>query len=149
MTSYELLFENIPCTMIADSMAALLLERRGITAVVVGADRVVANGDTANKIGTYMLAICARHHGVPFYVCAPSTSIDLSRPSGFHIPIEERPEDELLVTNGVRATPEGLHAWNPAFDVTPASLITGIVTERGVARPSSDGTYDLAAFFKP
>ena len=148
LTSYELLHEAIPCTMIADSMAALLMQRQSITAVVVGADRVAANGDTANKIGTYMLAICARFHGVSFFVAAPSTSIDLARPSGKDIIIEERPAVELLVTNGVRATPDGLAAWNPGFDVTPAALITGVVTEFGVAWPGADGQFDLKTFLQ-
>jgi methylthioribose-1-phosphate isomerase len=146
LTSYELLFEGIPCTMITDSMAAILMQRKNISAVVVGADRVVANGDTANKVGTYMLAIVAKFHGVPFYVAAPSTSIDVTRATGAEIHIEERPADELLVTNGVRNTPDGLGAWNPSFDVTPAALIRGIVTEHGVARPGLDGVYNMASF---
>lgn len=147
LTAYELLHDHIPCTLIGDSMAAMLMERKDITAVVVGADRVAANGDTANKIGTYMLAIVAKHHHVPFYVAAPSTSIDLSRASGAAIPIEERHASELLSTNGVCHTPAGLHAWNPAFDVTPAALISGIITEKGVAR-RLEGVFDLAGFLR-
>lgn len=147
LTAFELMHEHIPCTLIADSMAAILMERKDITAVVVGADRVAANGDTANKIGTYMLAIVAKHHGVPFYVAAPSTSIDLSRPNGAAIPIEERHANELLTANGVRHTPAGLHAWNPVFDVTPAALISGIITEKGVAR-RLEGVFDMAGFLQ-
>ncbi|XP_075715279.1 methylthioribose-1-phosphate isomerase isoform X2 [Rhinoderma darwinii] len=104
-------------------------------AVVVGADRVVANGDTANKVGTYQLAVLAKHHGIPFYVAAPSTSCDLSLPTGGSIVIEERPSQELTDINGVRVAAPGIGVWNPAFDVTPHELITSIITEHGVFRP--------------
>jgi methylthioribose-1-phosphate isomerase len=148
LTAYELVYEKIQCTMIADSMAAILMERKGISAVVVGADRVVANGDTANKVGTYMLAICAQFHGIPFYVVAPSTSIDTTLASGSEIPVEERPQVELLGATGTCAALAGLQAWNPGFDVTPARLITGIVTEVGVATAGPDGKFDMAGFLK-
>ncbi|KAM8974026.1 methylthioribose-1-phosphate isomerase [Pelodytes ibericus] len=135
LTAYELVYEKIPATLITDSMAAVTMRERRVSAVVVGADRVVANGDTANKVGTYQLAIIAKHHGVPFYIAAPSTSCDLSLPTGESIVIEERPGHELTNINGVRVAAPGIGVWNPAFDVTPHSLITGIITERGVFKP--------------
>ncbi|KAE8620157.1 hypothetical protein XENTR_v10010122 [Xenopus tropicalis] len=135
LTAYELVYEKIPATLITDSMASAAIRDRKVTAVVVGADRVVANGDTANKIGTYQLAITARYHGIPFYVAAPSTSCDLSLPTGGSIVIEERPSHELTDINGVRIAAPGIGVWNPAFDVTPHELITGIITERGVFKP--------------
>lgn len=106
-----------------------------MTAVVVGADRVVANGDTANKIGTYQIAVVAKHHNVPFYVAAPLTSIDLKKTSGDQITIEERPDREMTHIGEQRIAAPGITCWNPAFDVTPAALITGIITEKGVFRP--------------
>ncbi len=127
LTTYECSVDRIPCTLIADGMAAALLARGDIAAVVVGADRVAANGDTANKIGTYSLAVLARHHDVPFYVAVPRSTLDPRCPDGASIPIEERPHAELF------AGLPGVDVWNPAFDVTPAGLITGWVTERGVA----------------
>uniref|UniRef100_A0A672ND93 Methylthioribose-1-phosphate isomerase n=1 Tax=Sinocyclocheilus grahami TaxID=75366 RepID=A0A672ND93_SINGR len=137
LTAYESVAEGFPATLITDSMAALAMREKGITAVVVGADRVVANGDTANKVGTYQLAIAAKHHGVPFYVAAPSTSCDLSLESGRDIVIEERPAEELTSINGVPVAAPGIDVWNPAFDVTPHQLITGgIITELGVFLPS-------------
>ncbi|XP_029545772.1 methylthioribose-1-phosphate isomerase [Salmo trutta] len=137
LTAYEAVAEGFPATLITDSMAALTMREKSITAVVVGADRVVANGDTANKIGTYQLAIAAKHHGIPFYVAAPSTSCDLSLESGRHIVIEERPAEELTSINGVPIAAPGIDVWNPAFDVTPHQLITGgIITELGVFLPS-------------
>lgn len=133
LTAYELVNENIPATLICDSTGALLMKDKGICAVVVGADRVVSNGDTANKIGTFQLAITAQYHRVPFYVAAPVTSIDFSLDSGDQIKIEERPSTEMFYMGGKRVAAEGIGCWNPAFDVTPANLITGgIVTERGV-----------------
>ena len=132
LTAFELVYEKIPSTLITDSMAAFLMSQKGIDGVVVGADRVVANGDTANKIGTYQLAIVAKHHNVPFYVAAPSTSIDCSLAHGGLIHIEERPKHELTHLNGIQIAAEGIDVWNPSFDVTPAALITGIVTEVGV-----------------
>uniref|UniRef100_UPI0037E73F53 methylthioribose-1-phosphate isomerase isoform X3 n=1 Tax=Semicossyphus pulcher TaxID=241346 RepID=UPI0037E73F53 len=137
LTAYEAVAEGIPATLITDSMAALTMREMDITAVVVGADRVVANGDTANKVGTYQLAISAKHHGIPFYVAAPSTSCDLSLESGRDIIIEVRPPEELTSINGVPIAAPGIEVWNPAFDVTPHQLITGgIITELGVFLPS-------------
>ncbi|XP_006560810.1 methylthioribose-1-phosphate isomerase isoform X2 [Apis mellifera] len=127
--------KNSLATLICDDMVAALMKSRNISAVVVGADRVAANGDTANKIGTYQIAIVAKYHNVPFYVAAPRTSIDFSIPSGDHIIIEERPERELTHINDQRIAAPGIQCWNPAFDVTPANLIKGIITEVGVYRP--------------
>lgn len=135
LTAYELVYEKIPATLICDDMVAALMKSRNITAVLVGADRVAANGDTANKIGTYQIAIVAKYHNVPFYVAAPRTSIDFSIPNGDHIVIEERPEREMTHMNDQRIAAPGIQCWNPAFDVTPASLIKGIITEVGVFRP--------------
>ncbi|MCA2960788.1 MAG: S-methyl-5-thioribose-1-phosphate isomerase [Silvanigrellales bacterium] len=146
LTAFELVHEGIPATLITDSMAAFLMKSRGIHGVVVGADRVAANGDTANKIGTYQLAIAARYHGVPFFVAAPLTSIDLSMEDGSSIPIEERPASELTDMNGVRIAAPGIGVWNPGFDVTPAELIGGIVTEHGVVYKEGGASgFDLAA----
>lgn len=136
LTAFELVYERIPATLIADSMAAAAMAHRGVSAVIVGADRVVANGDTANKVGTYQLAIAAKHHGIPFYVAAPSSSCDLHLETGRDIIIEERPGRELTDVNGVRIAAPGIEVWNPAFDVTPHNLITGgIITELGVFAP--------------
>ncbi|XP_033111902.1 methylthioribose-1-phosphate isomerase-like [Anneissia japonica] len=137
LTAYELVFEKIPSTLITDSMVSFAMKQKQITAVVVGADRVVANGDTANKIGTYQLAIAAKYHNIPFYVAAPSTSCDFSLAKGEDIIIEERPHSELTSIKGHQIAAPGIGIWNPAFDVTPASLITGgIITEKGVFQPS-------------
>lgn len=144
LTAWELLREKIPFRLIADSAAGALLAREGVAAVLVGADRIARNGDTANKIGTYTLAVLANRHGVPFYVVAPSSTVDLELPSGEGIPIEERGEEEVLAACGCRFAPEGARAWNPAFDVTPAELITAIVTERGVIRPPYHETLPAA-----
>ncbi|XP_074116056.1 methylthioribose-1-phosphate isomerase isoform X1 [Cotesia typhae] len=135
LTAYELVHENIPGTLICDDMVAALMKSRKINAVVVGADRVAANGDTANKIGTYQIAILAKYHEVPFYVAAPRTSIDFDIIAGDKIPIEERPEREMTHLNDQRIAAKGIQCWNPAFDVTPAHLITGIITEVGVINP--------------
>ena len=133
LTAYELVHDRIPGTLLCDSMGALLMKERSVSAVVVGADRVVANGDTANKIGTYQLAIAAKYHGVPFYVAAPWSTIDLRLASGDEITIEERSSEEMFYVKGQRVAAEGIGCWNPAFDVTPAELITGgIITELGV-----------------
>nr|CAG4637874.1 EOG090X08IP [Chydorus sphaericus] len=133
LTAFELVYEKIPATLICDSMAAAAMKQFKIDAVIVGADRVAANGDTANKIGTYQLAVVAKSHGIPFYVAAPFTSIDFKLASGLKIPIEERASEEMTHSVGIRVAAEGIRCWNPAFDVTPAELITGgIVTERGV-----------------
>ncbi|GJQ72622.1 hypothetical protein Trydic_g1286 [Trypoxylus dichotomus] len=135
LTAYELVHDQIPATLIVDSMVAALMKLRNISAVVVGADRVAANGDTANKIGTYQIAVLAKFHNVPFYVAAPFTSIDAKIPSGDHIIIEERPDREMTHVGEHRIAAKGISCWNPAFDVTPASLIAGIITEIGVFRP--------------
>ncbi len=134
LTAWELQQDGIPLTLITDNMAGHFLKSGRVRAVVVGADRIAANGDTANKIGTYPMAVLAHEHKVPFYVAAPTSTLDLSIPSGEHIPIEERPAEEVTHIQGVRIAPDVAVA-NPAFDVTPARLITAIITERGVARP--------------
>jgi methylthioribose-1-phosphate isomerase len=135
LTAWELKKDRIPVTLIADNMAGMVLARGGISCVIVGTDRVAANGDVANKIGTYPLAVMAHRHGVPVYVAAPLSSIDLDCPTGAQIPIEERAASELTEIAGRRIAPAGVRTFNPAFDVTPAELVTAIVTERGVARP--------------
>lgn len=117
-------------------MVAVLLRTRNIAAVVVGADRVASNGDTANKIGTYQIAVAAKYHCVPFYVAAPLTSIDLAIPSGDRIVIEKRPDREMTHVGDYRIAAPGITCWNPAFDVTPANLINGIITEQGTFLPS-------------
>ena len=132
LTAWELQQDGIPATLIADSAASHLLKTGAVQWVVVGADRICANGDTANKIGTYQLAITARHHGARFMVVAPSSTVDMATPNGEAIEIEERDPGELLGIGGVRTVAEGIAAWNPVFDVTPASLIDAIVTEKGV-----------------
>ena len=132
LTMYELVRDGIPAKLIADSAAAHLMKSGAVQWVVVGADRIAANGDTANKIGTYQLAIAARHHGVKFMVAAPSSTVDMATASGEHVEIELRDPAELLAVAGRRVAVEGAEAWNPVFDVTPAGLIDAIVTERGV-----------------
>ena len=133
LTAWELLQDGIPFRSIADGAAAALMRAGEVDIVIVGADRIARNGDTANKIGTYSLAVAARHHGIPFVVAAPSSSLDLSLTTGADIPIEERDARELTEIEGVRVAPEGCPVFNPAFDVTPGELITAIVTERGVS----------------
>lgn len=164
LTSFELVFEGIPSTLITDSMAGTLFslhrERMNIGAVIVGADRVVRNGDTANKIGTYSLAVLARHHGVKFVVAAPTTSIDPKTETGAGIKIEERKPEELTQISGAVVNPDGsidksrtarvaiadqrIGVWNPAFDVTPHELIDAIVTEKGTVVKGADGKFDLS-----
>jgi methylthioribose-1-phosphate isomerase len=134
LTAWELQRDGIPVTLLTDGMAGWLMQRREIDAVVVGADRIARNGDVANKIGTYGLAVLAAHHRIPFYVAAPWSTVDLGTPDGAAIPIEERSGDEVTLIHGVRIAPEGVPARYPAFDVTPAALVTAIVTERGVSR---------------
>ena len=129
-----------------DSGAAGLIASGDIDVVITGADRIAANGDVANKVGTYALALAARANGVPFIVAAPLSTIDLDTPDGDAIPIELRSASEVLELNGVRVAPEDTQAYNPAFDVTPASLVSAIVTERGVVRPGVD---DLRALIEP
>jgi len=132
LTAWELVQEGIPVTLIADSAAAYLMKQGKIAWVIVGADRIAANGDTANKIGTYMTAVAAHHHGVKFMVVAPSSTVDMAASDGSVIPIENRAAAEVLSYAGTRMAPEGTQAWNPAFDITPAELIDAIVTEKGV-----------------
>jgi methylthioribose-1-phosphate isomerase len=134
LTAWELMADGIPTTVICDSMAASLMRQGRIQAVVVGADRIAANGDVANKIGTYNVAILAHEHGIPFYVAAPWSTIDLATPTGEAIPIEERSPVEVTHHGGKQLTPNGVGICNPAFDVTPAKYVTAIVTERGVLR---------------
>jgi methylthioribose-1-phosphate isomerase len=134
LTAWELAQAGVPHTLIPDVAAGHLMARGEVDAVIVGADRVAANGDTANKVGTYTLAVLAARHGIPFFVAAPTSSVDLEMPDGAAIPIEERRADEVAVIRGVRIAPVGTDVRNPAFDVTPAELITGIVTEEGVVR---------------
>ncbi|ESO12069.1 hypothetical protein HELRODRAFT_62224, partial [Helobdella robusta] len=138
LTAYELTYDKIPCTMICDSMVAALMSRERIDAVVVGADCIAANGDTANKIGTFQIAILAKHFNIPFYVAAPFTSINFGLPNGKNIVIEERSQEEMTTLNGVQLSVKGcITCWNPAFDVTPGELITGgIITEHGVFKAS-------------
>ena len=143
LTAWELRKDHIPVTVIADNMAGSVLARGVVNCVIVGTDRTAANGDVANKIGTYPLAVMAHRHGVPFYVAAPLSSVDLDCPSGEMIPIEQRAQDEVTSFAGKRVAPAGVAAFNPAFDVTPAELVTAIITERGIARPPY--TQSLAA----
>jgi methylthioribose-1-phosphate isomerase len=135
LTAWELHQLEIPYTLITDSMAGHLMSRGQVQFIVTGADRIAANGDTANKIGTYSLGVLAHAHDIPFYIAAPLSTIDLSIPDGSHIPIEERSVVEVTTIGGTRMAPEGAKAAHPAFDVTPARYIHGIITERGVARP--------------
>jgi methylthioribose-1-phosphate isomerase len=134
LTAWELMADKIDTTVICDNMAASLMRAGEIQAVVVGADRIAANGDVANKIGTYNVAIIAKEHGIPFYVAAPWSTIDLKTPTGEEIPIEERPTVEVTHHGGKQLTPNGVGIRNPAFDVTPSKYVTAIVTERGVLR---------------
>ena len=135
LTAWELSQDGIPVTIIADNMAASLMRQGKIDVVIVGADRIAANGDAANKIGTYGVAVLAKHHHIPFYVAAPFSTIDMKLLSGVQIPIEERDPIEMTHMDGVRIAPEGVEVLNPAFDVTPGDLITGIITEQGVILP--------------
>ena len=135
LTAWELMRERIPMTLIADNAAGHLMRTGQIDLVLVGADRVAANGDVANKIGTYKLAVVAQENGIPFYVAAPTSTIDLSVPAGDDIPIEERDAQEVTHIGGVCIAPEGVEVYNPAFDVTPHRYVTGIITEKGVLYP--------------
>ena len=145
LTTWELDLLNIPVTLITDNMAGYFMRKGEIDCVIVGADRIAANGDTANKIGTYSVAVLAKENGIPFYVAAPLSSIDISIGSGDDIPIEERGQEEVLTFNGARIAPPGVRAANPAFDVTPHKYITAIITENGIIRPpyKSNIQYDL------
>ncbi len=140
LTAWELVRDGIETTVITDSMAGPLMRHRQIDLVIVGADRIAANGDVANKIGTYTVAVLAKEHGVPFYVAAPLSTIDLSTPDGDHIPIEERDQREITHLGSSRLTPEGALVRNPAFDVTPHEYVSGIITERGIHRPPYDAS---------
>lgn len=145
LTAWELHRDGIPVTILTDGMAGWLMARREVDCVVVGADRIAANGDVANKIGTYGLAVLAAHHGLPFHVAAPWSTVDLATRDGAAIPIEERGGEEVVLLAGRRIAPEGVPARYPAFDVTPAELVTSIVTERGVVRgPIAEGLAALA-----
>jgi methylthioribose-1-phosphate isomerase len=145
LTAWELQQAGVPHTLLPDMAAGPLMARGQVDVVLVGADRIAANGDTANKIGTYTLAVLAARHGVPFAVCAPLSSVDLATPTGADIPIEERPADEVLAVRGVPIAPDGTAVYNPAFDVTPAELITAIVTEEGVLRPPFEASLTAAS----
>lgn len=144
LTAWECTQDGIPCTLVADNMAGHLMSRGDVDLIVVGADRIAANGDVANKIGTYMLAAVARLHALPFYVAAPLSTFDRSIQSGSQIPIEERPAGEITGYRGTRWAPQGINVRNPAFDVTPAELVTAIVCEKGVVRePNLDRVSEL------
>lgn len=135
LTAWECLQDGIPSTLITDNMAGHVMKLGKVQAAIVGADRIALNGDSANKIGTYSVAVLCAYHGIPFYVAAPTSTIDLQCPNGAAIPIEERKPTEVTEPQGVRFAPEGIAVFNPAFDVAPAELIAGIITEEGVARP--------------
>ncbi|HEV3469502.1 MAG TPA: S-methyl-5-thioribose-1-phosphate isomerase [Pyrinomonadaceae bacterium] len=145
LTAWELAKDEIPVTVITDNMAGHVMKSGQVDAVVVGADRIAANGDTANKIGTYMVAVLARRHSIPFYVAAPVSTVDLKIPSGEQIPIEERDPSEVTHVRDQRLAPEGVAVRNPAFDVTPHELIAAIITDRGVARPPYADTLNRIA----
>ena len=134
LTAWELMKDGIPTTVISDNMAGVMMKQGKIGAIVVGADRIAANGDVANKIGTYTVAILAKEHGIPFYVAAPFSTIDLNTPDGSKIPIEERNAKEVTHIAGKQMVPDGVGVENPAFDVTPAKYVAAIITERGVLR---------------
>ncbi|HET9837949.1 MAG TPA: S-methyl-5-thioribose-1-phosphate isomerase [Candidatus Angelobacter sp.] len=146
LTAWELMKDGIQTTVIADNMAGAMMRQGKIKAVVVGADRIAANGDVANKIGTYSVAVLAKEHGIPFYVAAPWSTVDMNTPTGDQIPIEQRSHKEVTHHAGKQVAPDGVLVENPAFDVTPNKYVTAIVTERGVARaPFSDSLKELAA----
>jgi len=146
LTAWELVKDGIDTTVITDNMTASMMRQANIDLVVVGADRIAANGDVANKIGTYGVAVLAKEHGIPFYVAAPLSTIDLNTPDGSGIPIEERNDREVTHVGSYRLTPEGARIRNPAFDVTPAKYVTAIVTEQGIARAPYDES--LAALIR-
>jgi methylthioribose-1-phosphate isomerase len=150
LTAWELLRDGIPVTLLTDGMAGFMMARGEVNAVVVGADRIAANGDVANKVGTYTLAVLAREHKIPFYVAAPVSTFDLATADGRTIPIEERPATEVTHLGGQRIAPEGVQVRNPAFDVTPNRFVTAIVCERGIARaPFSKSLRALASETRP
>mgnify|MGYP006091539487 FL=1 len=135
LTAWELKEDNIPVKLITDSMCGFFMKNKEVDLVIVGADRIAANGDVANKIGTYMVAVLAKENNIPFYVAAPVSTLDLSLASGNEIPIEERSAEEVVNINKVRVAPEGIEVAHPAFDITPNKLVTAIITEEGIARP--------------
>lgn len=139
LTAWELMHAGIPCTLICDNMAASLMRQKKVDLVIVGADRIAKNGDTANKIGTYSLACLAHLHKVPFYVAAPKSTFDLNIPDGSHIPIEERHAEEITHIRGTRIAPKGVKVYNPSFDVTPAEYVTAFITEKGIIAPPFKG----------
>jgi len=145
LTAWELMKDGIPTTVISDNMAGVMMQQGKIGAIVVGADRIAANGDVANKVGTYTVAVMAKEHGIPFYVAAPISTVDLDTPDGSKIPIEQRNAREVTHIGGRQMTPDGVGIENPAFDVTPAKYVTAIVTERGIARaPYEESLRELA-----
>jgi methylthioribose-1-phosphate isomerase len=146
LTAYELAREGISVRVACDNACALLMQRGLVSCVVLGADRIAANGDTANKIGTYGVALLAHTHGVPFYVAAPHSTLDLNTPDGAAIPIEEREAREVTHVENVQITPEGVPVYNFAFDVTPAGLITAIITDTGVLRAPYDEAIRMALY---
>ena len=141
LTAWELLQDNIPVTLLADSAAANLMKQQRIDWIIVGADRITANGDVANKIGTYSLAVLARKHNIKFMVVAPTSTIDMNLSSGDQITIEQRPSEEILTINNLAIAPKGAKAWNPSFDVTPAALVDVIVTEQAVIEPNAISSF--------
>jgi methylthioribose-1-phosphate isomerase len=150
LTAWELNKDHIPTTVISDNMAGAIMSQGKIDAVIVGADRIAANGDVANKIGTYTVAVLAKEHGIPFYVAAPWSTVDLATPEGKYIPIEQRSPVEVTHFAGKRVAPEGIRVENPAFDVTPHRYVAAIITERGVARPPFQESLEkLASEFAP
>jgi methylthioribose-1-phosphate isomerase len=145
LTAWELMKDGIPTTVISDNMAGVMMQQGRIGAIVVGADRIAANGDVANKVGTYTVAVLAKENGIPFYVAAPLSTVDLEATDGSRIPIEQRNKREVTHIAGKQMTPDGVGIENPAFDVTPAKYVTAIITERGIARaPYNDSLQSLA-----
>src|SRR5436309_1938271 len=145
LTAWELMKDGIATTVISDNMAGAMMKQGKISAIVVGADRIAANGDVANKIGTYTVAVLAKEHGIPFYVAAPWSTVDLATPDGDHVPIEQRSSREVTHIAGKQMTPDGIRIENPAFDVTPHRYVTAIITERGVAKqPYAESLQALA-----
>jgi methylthioribose-1-phosphate isomerase len=144
LTAFELQQAGVDVTLICDNMAGMVMQKGWVQAVIVGTDRVAANGDVANKIGTYSVAVLAKAHGIPFYVACPLSTIDLTTPTGAEIPIEERHEDEVTQGFGKRTAPDGVKVYNPAFDVTPNEYVTAIITEKGIVRaPFSENLQKL------
>jgi methylthioribose-1-phosphate isomerase len=147
LTAWELMKDGIQTTVIADNMAGAIMRQGKIKAVVVGADRIAANGDVANKIGTYTVAVLAREHNIPFYVAAPWSTVDMNTLTGDQIPIEQRPHKEITHHGGKQMAPDGVLVENPAFDVTPAKYVTAIITERGIAKaPYPEAMEELKAW---